>query len=244
MRYLLIILAILCVATIVTFFTILPEPQQESSDAVVTVNGKTLTRVELQNYKENSPLHDTNSEFLNKLITKQLLIAEAQRRNIDKEADFRKALKTFYEHSLIKILMERVNQDVDITVTDEEVEQFASAYGKTFIFYSLPINEPTDSETIKSKGTRHTELFDDLGAALQQTLAAMQINEMTETFMTSNEKIAVYLEGIQGESNATVEIDREAIKYKLTEEKLEEQLEIWMEELRKEASIIYHNNRE
>ncbi len=244
MRYLLIILAILCAATVITFFVILPEPQKAENDAVVTINGKTLTREELQNYKENAPLHGTNEEFLDKLITKQLLIAEAQRRNIDKEADFRKALKTFYEHSLIKILMERVNQDVDITVTDEEVERFAGSYGKTFTFYSLPITEPTDAEVIKAKGTRHTELFDDLGATLQQTLAAMQVNETAETFMTSNEKIAVFLEDIQGQSVSSGEIDKEAIKQKLTEEKLEEQLEIWMEELRKEASITYHNTQE
>ncbi len=244
MKYLFIILSILCIATVITLFVIWPQSQQVSSSAVVTINDRTLTREELQGYRENDPHHGTNAEFLNKIITKQLLIAEAQRRNIDKEPDFRKALKTFYEHSLIKVLMERVNQEVDITVSDDEVDRFISAYGKTYIFYTLPTSTPVNSELVRSKGTKYTSLFDDLGTSLQKTLASIHIGETATTFMTGNEKIIIYLEDIQGDSMASAKINKAAIKQKLIEEKLEEQLDLWMEDLRKQASITYHNSQE
>ena len=244
MRYLLIILAIIGAATLATIFAILPENTPESDDAVVTINGRVLGRAELQDYRGMNTHHGEDDDFVDEIITKQILIAEAQRLNIDREPGFRLALKNFYEHSLIKILMERVNEDINVEVSDAEVESYLDSFGKTYSFYTMQSTGETSPETIKAQGTQYVALFDNLSGALQQTLATMQPSEIRTTFATGNAKMAVYLETIEGESTGSHIFDREFLRQQLMQTKTEVQINAWIDNLRANASITYHNTEE
>jgi hypothetical protein len=244
MRYLLIILSIVGAVTLATFFAILPEDRPESDDAVVTINGRVLGRAEIQDYRGVNKHHGEDDDFVDEIITKQILIAEAQRLNIDREPGFRLALKNFYEHSLIKILMERVNEDIKVEVSDEEVERYLDSFGKTYTFYTMQATGEISPETIQTQGTRYVALFDNLSGALQQTLASMQPNEMRTTFATGNAKMAVYLDTIAGESTDGQNFDRDFLRQQLVQTKTEVQINAWIDNLRANASITYHNTEE
>lgn len=244
MKYLIIILCILCAVTLATTVIIWPEGQTHPDEGVVTINDHTLTRQDILDYKDRTAHHGSNNEFIDEIITKQLLIAEAQRRKIDKERTFRLALKTFYEHSLIKILMERVTTSIEAEVTDAEVENYLISFGKTFTFYTLQTDGKTTLATIMAEGKRYSTKFDNLSGQLQQTLAGMEPGKTTTTFVTGNEKIAVHLEKISGATTDSQDFDKEIIRTQLRQTKIEEQVNSWLGELREQASITYNTSRE
>ncbi len=244
MKYLLIILAIIGVATLATFIAIWPEQQEENGDTVVTINGRPLTRQDILDYKDKDMRHGQDEDVINEIITKKLLIEEAQRLNIDKEPDFRSSLKTFYEHSLIKILMERINQEISAEITEQEIDSFIHSFGKTFTFYTLKTSAEESPQTVKNQGRKYISSFDDLSGELQQILAVMQPGETATTFITGNEKMAIYLEEVKGDGKSSQNIDRTQIRQQLLQTKIENHLNTWIEDLRSEASITYHTTQE
>lgn len=244
MKYLIAILCILTALTLVTIVIIWPEGRTHPDEGVVTINNHTLTRQDILDYKDSTTHHGSNDEFIDEIITKQLLIAEAQRRKIDKERAFRLALKTFYEHSLIKILMERVTTSIEAEITDAEVENYLTSFGKTFTFYTLQTDGKTTLDTIMAEGKRYSTKFDNLSGQLQQALAGMEPGETTTTFVTGNEKIAIHLEKIGGATSESQNFDKEMIRKKLRQTKIEKQVNSWIEELREQATITYNTSRE
>lgn len=244
MKYLIIILCILCAVTVATTVIIWPEGQRLADEGVVTINDRVLTRQDILDYKDRTAHHGSDNDFIDEIITKQLLIAEAQRQKIDKERTFRLSLKTFYEHSLIKILMERVTASMEAQVTDAEVEEYLQSFGKTFTFYTLESDGETFPDTIIKEGTHYSTRFDNLSGQLQQTLAGMEPGQTTTTYVTGNEKIAVYLEKISGLTKHSQDFDKKKIRKQLLQAKIEKQVNSWIEELRQQASITYNTSRE
>ncbi len=221
MKYLFIILSIVSAATIATLVLVWPEKQVNTDNTVVVVNGYSLTREAIQDYKDKSQHHGDQEDFIDEAITKQLLIAEAQRLNIDKEASFRLELKTFYEHSLIKILMERMHDEMTVEVTDDEVDHYLSSFGKTYTFYTMKTSSPVKGEEIKTRGKKYTKPFDELGKQLQQVLTGLKPGQSTMGFVTGSEKYAVYLEDISGETSKIQHLNRDIIRQMLIQSKEE-----------------------
>ncbi len=244
MKYIFIILLIVGIASAATLFLILPQEHVEPEDTVVVINGQAISRAQIQEFKEKDPHHGQSQDFIDEIITKQLLIAEAQRLGIDKEHEFRKALKTFYEHSLIKILMERVDSEIKVAVSDKEIETYLDAFGKTFTFYTL--KTPTDVKTdeIKNKGTRYVSKFDELSESLQLILAGLEPGQSVVHFVTGNEKFAILLEDVTGTTEKTEIFNKQRIRELLLQSKKEDQVNKWIEGLRSKASITYHERQE
>ncbi len=228
----------------VTLFFIWPEQQKSKNDAVVTINGRTLTKQFFQNHRERDP-GDTDSEnYVETIITKQLLLAEAQRRHIDQQPEFRLALKTLYENSLIELLQKQVNNEIKTTVSKEEVNNYLLAFGKTYTFYILKTTRPVAIESIVSQGTKYVSRFEELGSALRQSLATMKTGNVARTYAFSRDTIAIYLEKVEGETILPPDFDTEKIKNQLQQIKKEKYFNTWLEKLRGQAEISYHINQE
>lgn len=240
MKYLFIILFIVTATTVATLFVVWPEKQNNPDNVVVVVNGHALTREAIQYYKDKTQHHGAQEDFINEAITKQLLIAEAQRLKIDTEENFRHELKAFYEHSLIKILMERVHKELIVEVTDQEIDDYLNSFGKIYTFYTMKTSAPVSFDKIKEQGTKHIEPFEELSKPLQQTLAGLRQGQSTMGFVTGNEKFAVYLEVVTGQTKEIPQLDRDIIRQLLLQSKEETQTNNWIENLRRQAAITFN----
>ncbi len=62
--------------------------------------------------------------FLDNLITRKLLLQEAQREGLDKQEDFLKSIENFWEQSLLKIVIDKKIKEVSdgINVGEEEIK--------------------------------------------------------------------------------------------------------------------------
>lgn len=240
MKYLLSILGIFAAITAATLFLIWPEQQYASSEAVVTINGKTLTKQFFQNHRDRDSQSADSDNYIKTIVTKQLLIAEAQRRHIDQQPAFRHALKTLYENSLIELLLKEVNREIKTTVSMEEVNRYRHAFGKTYTFYILRTPQLVSIEKITSEGTKYVSRFDELGRTMRQSLSSMNTGTIASTFSSNREKIAIYLAKVEGETTQHLDFDTRKIKNQLQQIKTEKQVNAWIEHLRSQAEISYH----
>ena len=244
MKYLLSIFSILAAITAVTLGIIWPKQELADGDVVVTINGRTLSKDFFQKHKDRAP-HSTSSEnYVDTIVRKQLLITEAQRRQINQQPAFRLALQTLYENALIELLLKQVKSEINTTVSSEEVNNYLQAFGKTYTFYILRTPELTSTEKIKSEGTKYVSRFDDLGITLRQSLAAMSPQTTADTFAFNKEKIAIYLEKVEGVTTEHQDFDKKRIKNQLQQIKDEKQVSAWIENLRNQAVITYHIDQE
>ena len=243
MKYIFTIIAIFCLATICAVLILWPRQSAIPEDTVVIVNGQPLTRKAIREYQTKDSHHGNNEEAISGIITKHLLIAEAQRQGIDKEADFRFALKTFYEHSLIKILMERIEKDLTVQVSEEEVQNYLHAFGKTYTFYTYNTSRDIPIEQIKTMGIRHRQPFNDLAAHIQRTIVSLNPGDSEVVALTGNERLLLYLEAVDGETKIPENLDSSYVKEDLRQAKIETEVNHWIENLRKNASITYTTNQ-
>lgn len=245
MKYLYSILIIAIVSTLITFYMLRPEKQPVNDDIALTINDHHLTKKLLQEQAQSSGYQQDNTEeFLDSFITRELLIQEAQNQAIDKEPSFRKALKTFYEHSLIKVLMDRKVQSIDVQVTDNDVDLYLSSYGKNITFSRFPVTETYPKTILYDQGKQTTALFDDLAEPLKVTLSSMKVGDIKEQFRTSNTRQAIRLDKVGPSGPTTVTpVTRKIAAQMILDLKKEEEISNWINELRSKASIQIHHEK-
>ena len=244
MKYLVIILTIILAITAASFLFVWPDQPKGKKDVVVTINGHDITRSDIQEEGAKGSHHESSGDFLNSIITRQLLIQEAQKQAIDKEPSFRRELKDYYEQSLIKVLTERKYASTQVQVADREVENFLGSFGKTYTFRLLKTREPLTVDFLKKNGILHSALFEDLSENLQLILANLKPGEMAMEFDTGNENSAILLEKIEGTGNRSSLISPEKARKILKEHKRRQQINNWINDLRKNASITFQKQKE
>ena len=245
MKYFTIIIGLFSAITLATLLILFwPTGDFGQNEPILTINGQPLTRKNIADIYDGSNSSESNHDYIGQLITKHLLMSEAQRRKLDREPSFRLALKSFYEQTLIETLLQQVRAEIEVETSSEEVDNYLQSYGKIFTFYTLRTSGDVKLATIKNQGTKYTTRFDDLDLSLRHTLAAMQPGETATTFTPQDERIALYLEAIQGEPVLSQNYDTELIQQQIHQMKIEKEVNSWVEDLVNEAEITYHTTRE
>jgi len=198
-------------------------------------------------------------DILDALITKQLILQEAQRRGLDKEKDFMETIELYWEQTLIKnLLKERFAKIVkDITVSEEEIRAYYEKMKRDIKAKVIICGEKRAAEELlKFKGDAlerargNPDRF-----SLLYTLPSRVYN-MREDVSRLEECIFNIPEGIDRE---VVEINnrwglilieeripfepaplsdlREAIVKLIRNDKSRETMDLWIEKLRSEARV-------
>ncbi len=243
MKYLFTILGIVLVASMLTLYFLWPSKPQPQANVAVTVNGHDFAKNTITAEGSKSGYHSDNYEMLlDSVITRELLIQEAQRQEIDKEANFRDSLKDFYEQSLIKTLMDRQYSEIEVSVTEAEIETYLSLLGRMVTFTRLPVTSSPPYSPASAEGPQTEVLFDDLSEPLQLLLAGLHPGETAIKFDTGSERYAVRLDKVQQLENVEQKLpERQHILEMFEEHKRQQQITRWLDELRKKASITIHN---
>ena len=243
MKYLLTVFAIVLGISALTVFYLWPEPESIQENILVTVNGHDLPQSILDHKKTQSGYHSKDDKaILDTIIINELLLQEAQRQGIDKEPEFRISIQKYYKQSLIKNLIDRQFSDTKNDVTDEDIDQYISNYGKIFTFSRLPQNNSADSNQVLQQ---KSVLFDDLSDSLKLMLGTMEVGAVVTDFYTGNEVVSFRLDKIeQGPEQEQFNGNRESVKRIITNYKKEKALTSWIKELRDRATITTPNKAE
>jgi len=245
MKYLYIIASIVALASILFLFSLMPEKETPQNDLALTVNGHDIGNSTVQQENTRYGYHtEEQSDLYETIITRELLIQEAKKQQIDKEPGFRKALKDYYETSLIKILFERKNKELIIDIKDAEIKNYLSYLGKTVTFTRLDSIPETATSASSAKGITTTALFNDLADPIKMLLSSLSPGQFGIRFDTGSEKFALRLDKVEDTTkSAPIEANRDKIIESLSDFKREQQINNWLTELRQKATITIHNKK-
>jgi hypothetical protein len=244
MKYLITILVIICAATLLTLYFVWPDKPIDTTNIAVTINGHNLSKTTVASEGARAGYHSDGDfeELLDSAITRELLIQEAQRQNLDKEESFRITLKTFYEESLIKTLMDRQYHMPKVEVIEKEIDAYLALFTQMVTFTRLPVSGSSPGVPSSEQGSQNEVLFDDLAEPLKYLISGLQPGEYAMKFDTGNEEYAIRLDKVIPAFNmVTKKPERDHVRKMLEEYKRQQQISDWLNELRKKASITIHN---
>jgi hypothetical protein len=238
LRYIYYIIATLLLISAVIGYALMPARSPEKKAALI-INDKTVTTDEFARLFSSQSKRPVDREnFINSLITRELLIQESQKEGIDKEETFRRSIQNFYEQSLIKLLMDRKFASLCTETTDEELDRYISFLKRKvrltiFSFKTLEEakgNRPANGET-------KTLFLEDLSRDLRQPVAALKAGGVTEPIKTGEGYVVARLDRMESPSSLTPAPDREGMRRVLCEEKKEKIINDWIADLRKKATV-------
>ena len=118
--------------------------------AAIKINEYTLSADEFNKVFSQSRISEdtprTREAFLENLISRKLLLQEAQREGLDKQKDFLKSVENFWEQSLLKIVIDKKIKEVSgtISVTEREIEDYYNKWAKANPDDTKTLNEMRD----------------------------------------------------------------------------------------------------
>ncbi len=199
MRYIYYIVIILLVLSAVIAYEIKSE-RSPKQDIALIINDRIITVDEFNRLLQSSYVKD-KKEFINSLITKELLIQESQKQGIDKEENFRLSIQNFYEQSLIKLLIDRKLSSLNINIDEEEINKYISFSNKKLyltIFNFSNLEEATKG--LYKDGEKKVVFFEDLSDEIRDQIMLLEEGEVTNPIKMDEKYIVVRLDKMESVS--------------------------------------------
>ena len=245
MKYLYTILAIIGAATVLTLFFLLPEKRTPQKDIAISINGHDIGKDTLAAEGRKSGYHDDQqAEIFDTLITREVLIQEAERQAIHKEESFRLSLKSYYENSLVKTLLDRQNSTLQVSVSEADIDNYIDFLEKRVTFTRLEAIPQSATEAAAAKGLTNTALFTDLATPIRLLLSSLKPTQYAIKFDTGTDTYALRLDNVEPSPEGSAKtVDRQRVQQMLEEYRKEQQMNRWLLELRQKATITIHKEQ-
>ena len=243
MKYLLIILSVVICSSIVALYYLRPSDPMPSQDVALSINGNSISYENIEDQHRRKGYHTTNrNREIDSLVTKQVLIQEAQRLGLDKNDDFRKALKDYYEQSLIKVLTDRKLASIEAGVTKEDIDRYLASSGKIFTFTRFQVE---NGIAVDEQSQQNSVLFDDLSESLRLILTTLQPGEQVGQFETGTEVSIIRLDKVElAKGFEPMVYERDKVREHLGNYQRSLEIGRWIDGLRNKASIVVHDEAE
>ena len=113
---------------LVPVFVMAGEPRGGDDKVLARINNYTLTIADFESETQGKlpsglsapDLEKAKEDLLDDLITKKLLIQEAQKQNFDKDKAFIKEIEGYWEQALLKLLYKKKSQELMREISKEE----------------------------------------------------------------------------------------------------------------------------
>lgn len=172
------ILAIIIILSVTIGFRIY-FPKISDKTAALSINDKMITPEELERLYASRAYHNkSRREFIDSLITREILIQEALRQGIDREEPFRRSVQDFYEQSLIKILLDRKYKSLEPADPAELVERYLFLSGKRVNMTRIRYRKDKSGERKEIVSRKKIESpFDELSMDVRFAILRLQTGE-------------------------------------------------------------------
>ncbi|MBA4373093.1 MAG: hypothetical protein C0402_09575 [Thermodesulfovibrio sp.] len=239
MKYIYYIISIsLLVSAIAAYQFVFNKPPK--TNAALIINDRIISRTEFDNLYAAKPVQiDGQSEFINTLITKELMIQEAQKEGIDKDPAFRKAIQNYYEQSLIKLLMDRKFSRLPVEVSENDIDHYIALQTRNL---HLTIAN-ADSEAAAAAGTfseKETKVVRcrDLSEDIREKIITLKEGESTKPVKAGASYMVIRLDKTEPLQEMTAPApNRKTVRLILAEQKKQQAMDQWMSGLRQKATI-------
>lgn len=243
MKYLYYIAGILVVFSILAIYGLV-DTRVEISKPAIVVNDRIITELEYKDLLPSKPYYMTEDQYIDSIITKQLLIQEAVSQEINKEESFRASVESFYEQSLIKILLDRKLNSLAVDVTDEEIEKYQE-FSQSQVHISKLMYETLDEAlagkdfTIQKIESDFIDISDDLKfIVLHLEKGQSSQPQISNSGMPDSGAVVYRLEDIKHMNAGKIkEIDIERVSRFIQDKKKEVLMDEWTKNLKENSEI-------
>lgn len=219
-----------------------------TEDIAIQINDRIITRAEFnRKYQGRGEVRDPftaqpGEDFIQALITKELLIQEAKRLGLDREEPFRQSVQNFYEQSLIKLLMERRYATLPAAATEAELARYRQLTGHRIhlAIASYPSKKAAASQRPAQERTA-TVAFADLAGELKAALLAVEVGTATTPLAAADHYETYRIANLEDDSAAAGQpLSPTKAAALIHQYKREKAMSDWLTSLRDEAAIAIH----
>ena len=110
------------------------------SRVVAQVNDYKMTVEDLKYELENVPYDDIRLletekgrlDYINRLLEKEILLQEAQKKGLDREKEFMRSIENYWEQALLRLLLQKKSNEISglIHVYDNEIDEYYRETGE------------------------------------------------------------------------------------------------------------------
>ncbi|MCL5023250.1 MAG: hypothetical protein M1497_07770 [Nitrospirae bacterium] len=246
MRYIYTVIGIILISAGlagVTFLKVQPSRGREA----VRVNDHVVTMDEFRKaYAERSsaaPGPVDKKQFLDDLITKEVLIQEAKRRGLDLEEPFRRSIQNYYEQTLLKNLAQREMSGITVSVGDDEIEEYYGNLGKVFdlrvvSFPSVQQAEEAVRKFPSAKAEKTVLHWEEIPSDMRDAVTSLRAGDIYGKPIRRARGFLVFmLKGNRSEPVPPLDAVRDEIRKTLEERKKRDAMERWLEGLKRHSRI-------
>lgn len=239
MRYIYYIVFIILALSAALGYELLTSPVP-AKDTAMIINGQVITTSEFKRICLSAPYKEQEkNNTINSLITRELLIQEAQREGIDKEESFRRSIQNFYEQSLIKLLMDKKFSSLKVSVSDTEIDRYISLLGSKLHVTVYTSDTSRNAQQGKYMSIQAKNInFDDLSGDIRARIIMLREGEKTGLVREDGKFVVMRLDKVEySHRTAPSEKEKENIRNILINEKKERMISDWVAGLREKASV-------
>lgn len=203
------------------------------------VNDLQLSPEALQTHLATPALaHLESGEAVESLVTRFLLIQEAQRSGIDRQEDFRQMVQNFYEESLIKALIDLKHDALQVEVSAKDIDFFLEQAHKVF---ELRLQWASGHEDALQGRFEHDRTdyrrWEDLPPVLRRALLTLQIGQSSAPLELEQRYVVLSLSGVEEPQETLAVPSRQEVAEILSNEQERKLLDDWLENLRSSATV-------
>lgn len=239
MRYLYYILAVVSMVSLCFAYRLF-YAENRHEDIAISINTKRIAVDEFNKlYSFQAKGLSNKRDFINSLITKEVLIQEAEKEGINQEDSFRISIKNFYEQSLTKLLLDRKLTSIKSDVQDHEVDRYKDMLDKRMTLTAFRSDKAEElQQGSLGDGQQMILSFVNLSQEMRNRIFILNIGQVTEPISTDDGYWAYRVDNIEKDSGElSVEMPREDIRRILEESRREKELNDWVAGLVKAANV-------
>lgn len=246
MRYIYIVAGLILVIAGAAGMTFL-KPGPPLSREAVKVNGHVITDEEFRKaYEERastSPVPPDEKKFLDDLVTREILIQEAERLGLDRKEAFRRSIQNYYEQTLLKNLTQSTMSDIRVSVSEQEISSYYESMGK--VYELTVITLPTEHEANQAirnfpSGRAEKKILhvDEIPPGMLDYVLTLKVGEVSPRTVPCEKGFFVFrLDGYKKGPVPPLDAVREEIRKTIEARKRQAEMEKWLEGLRKNSRI-------
>jgi uncharacterized protein YceH (UPF0502 family) len=227
-------------------------PKDDKGEEVASVNGSPVYMKDFMKEVRMATKRDPGmklteerlEDILHTMVDRKLLIDEAVKKGLSEEERFLESIKSFWEQTLIRELIESKNREWadKLLVTDEEVKSRYELMRHRITLRVVKAHDMKEAEAalpaLSSKGELMGPLFVEDLRHSDPFIAAFAMEKAAKAAVGSGDDFFAY-EVVKKEPSGAPPLEEvyEALKMSLLEEKKEKALEDWLESRKKAAAI-------
>jgi SurA-like N-terminal domain len=239
MRYIYYNLIIILLVTAAFGLWIAAKPKNGDQDGVMTINSRVISQTEFTEREQNATYYGrSRQQYLDDLVSRELLIQEARHQGIDQEESFRHDIQEHYEQALIKQLIDRRRRELKLEVSDAELVDWQRAMGQQIKLRLVRYANPRPPDNGAPLGEEAIDTpFSDLPPALQLRILDLQPGDSTQPFPLDSGYGVIHVLERSGASPPEDMLTGAKLRSFLLQAREQIALEQWLIQLRNQASI-------